>query len=78
MTQQNYTSKYNWKVVKEVKGWENKNMRDNLHKVKIQEQETGKKNTQMFTPKQTDSSQWKKHIDQWIERLQKDYNPSLN
>lgn len=68
---QQYTQIYEWEAVDEVKGWNNPNMRDDLHKVTVVEYETGNKNKQTFnfTPKQTSSTNWKKHIDQWIERL---------
>lgn len=74
-----YTQEYDWQAVDEVKGWENQNMRENLHKVKVKEFETGDENTQWFnfTPDQTDSNRWKKHVDQWIERVQKNLNPSV-
>lgn len=66
-----YTKKYDWKPVDEIKGWEEPNMRDSLHKVIVEENETGDKNRQKFnfTPDQTSSNRWKKRVDRWIERL---------
>lgn len=74
-----YTKKYDWQPIEEMKGWEDPNMSDNIHKVKVREKETGNQNTQWFnfSPKQTDTGRWKKHVDQWIERLQSDRNPSV-
>jgi len=66
-----YTKKYDWDAVDEVKGWEKKNMRDSLHKVTVEEKETGKNKTQTFnfSPSQTSGDVWKKHVDQWVEGL---------
>jgi len=68
-----YNKKYSWKAIEEKKGWseENPDLRNSLHKVKIKENETGNKNTQWFnfTPNQTSSDRWKKHVDQWIKSL---------
>lgn len=67
-----YTQKHDWDAVDEVKGWENPNMRDSLHKVTVVEHETGNEHEQTFnfTPDQTSTSRWKKHVDQWIDRMQ--------
>jgi len=69
---ENYIQNLNWDVVSEQKGWEDPNMRDNLHKVTVVENETGNENQQTFnfTPDQTSTNRWKEHVDQWIERLQ--------
>lgn len=67
----NYTKRFDWEAVDEVKGWEHQNQRDDLHKVTVVEYETGNNNRQTFnfTPAQTSSDRWIKHVDQWIERL---------
>jgi len=66
-----YTQRHDWKAVEETKGWKQANMRDSLHKVTVEEHETGDKNRQTFnfTPEQTSSTRWKKHVDKWIDRL---------
>lgn len=75
----NYKKEFDWEPIKEEKGWKNKNMRDYLHKVVVEEHETGEKNRQKFnfTREQTSDDRWKKHVDQWVERLDDDRDPSV-
>ena len=74
-----YKQIHDWQVLEEEKGWDKPNMSDELHRVKIREKETGDKNEQWFhfTPNQTSSERWKKHVDQWIKRLEDNPKPSL-
>jgi len=61
----NYEKKYDWKPVEEDRS------HDVVHKVKVEEHETGKEKQKWFNfeYKQTEGSRWKKHVDQWIEKL---------
>lgn len=65
-----YSKKFDWQPVDEQKGWEKDDLRDNLHRIKVREQETDQENTQWFNFKvsQTQNDSWKRHVDQWIEK----------
>lgn len=66
-----YTKQYDWQKIDEKKGWETEGMPDDMHKVKISENEVElqKERWFNFTRNQETSGRWKKHVDQWIERM---------
>jgi len=57
---------YNWEVVKQE-------VLEQVHKVKVKELETGNENLTWinFSHWQTDDDRWKKHVDQWVEKMLK-------
>jgi len=68
-----YEKQHDWEKVDEKKGWKTENMPSDMYKVKISENEVnqGKHRWFNFTIEQKDSDRWKKHVDQWVERLKK-------
>jgi len=68
-----YTKQYNWTKKDEIKGWKAEDVPSDMHKIKIEENETGRKESKWFnfSVDQSESGRWKKHIDQWVARIKK-------
>lgn len=82
MTQKNYTQEYDWTPVDEMKGWEEPNQPDHIHKVTVVEHETGDENRIIFnfSPSQTsDPGRWKKAVDRRVQQMleAREKNPSV-
>lgn len=59
-----YEPNHNWEKVEQK-------VLDDIHKIKVKELETGKKKTKWinFSHWQTDDDRWKRHVDDWVDRL---------
>lgn len=66
-----YDKQYSWQKQDEIKGWNVQDVPSDMHKVKIVENESGRNEEKWFnfTVDQSESGRWKKHVDQWVERI---------